>query len=251
MTDTQNVFFSEVQNEVRRDQFMKLSNKYGMVVFGGLIALSILYLTWSYFVNSHRNAVASTGAQFAEVMQLISKGKRNDAIHGFEQIANEGFGGYSQLSLLWLAAQARKDKQVDQAIAYYQRLISNLSTDPLIRDFAKLQVINLKLDVDDWSNSKKNLNDLIKNDSPWKYTALETLSLAAYRAENYEVAKKALKQLLMYEHTPKFSKQHAEVLMSILEQKMELLSSDDTPVAINQSNSNRQKIERNGEAKTK
>ncbi|HFB2048262.1 MAG TPA: hypothetical protein TECP_00614 [Hyphomicrobiaceae bacterium MAG_BT-2024] len=215
MINKHNSFLREIHKEVRREKIVTFWNKYAKFIIAVFTSLAIFYFVWSYQFNSQNVSIANTGAQFSEIMQFLAEGKQAEAALGFEQIVEEGSGGYVQLSLLRLAAHARRNNRPNQAMQYYQQISSDASTDTIIRDFAKLQLVNLKHGMNDWDKTKISLQELINSNSPWKYIAQETLSLEAYRVGEFEEAKELLAQILASKNVSKFSLQRAKILMRL------------------------------------
>ena len=248
MTNERDAFLREIEEQVRREKLVKLWDKYGVMIIGGLAAIILIYAGWKWYQTSQQSAAANAGAQFMEVMQLIADGKKDDGIRGFEQIAAEGPGGYAQLARLQLAADARKNGKVNEAIQHYEALSANGTANDLIKDFARLQIAILKLDSEDWTTVKNHLDSLLKEDNPWKYAAREVLGLAAYKAGKFKEAQAAFTQLLTSQDTPQSMRQRAQILMALATREIPIPDANENLAADEQQN-NSQEAKKTGDAK--
>jgi len=250
MANERDAFLREIEEEVRRERLAKLWDKYGVALLAGLTAFILLYAGWKFYASSQRAAAANAGAQFAEVTQLLTDGKEDDAIFGFKQIAEEGPDGYAQLARLRLAAHARKSGQADEALKHYEILASDNAADMLIRDFARLQIASLKLDSDDWTTMQNRLQSLLKENNPWKYAAREILGLAAYRAGKFKKAQATFTQLLASGDTPRAIRQRVQLVMALVTRQISDTRPDETQSGNSQQKGDSQEAKKTGEAKT-
>lgn len=216
MADERDAFLREIDEEVRRERLLKLWDKYGVYALSAVAAIVLAVFGWKWYESERLSAAARAGAQFAEVTKLISEGKNQQAIEGFEQIATEGPSGYAQLAQLRLAATARKAGKTEEALRLYEALASNGSADSLLRGFAKLQIATLKVDTASWTEMQNQLTDLVKDDSSWKYSARELMGLAAFKAGKLNEARKVFTELLASTDTPATIRQRAQVAMTLV-----------------------------------
>ncbi|MGI9421951.1 MAG: hypothetical protein ACR2PA_02080, partial [Hyphomicrobiaceae bacterium] len=98
----------------------------------------------------------------------------------------------------------------------YEQLAADTSADQLLRDFGKLQIAALKLDTASWTETQNRLNDLVKEESDWKYAARELLGLAAFKAGKYEDARKAFTELMAASDTPATIRRRAQIVMALV-----------------------------------
>src|SRR5216683_4407936 len=108
--------FREIDEELRRDNLLKLWSRYGryvvalavfvLVVAGGIVA-------WRDHQLSERRAQST---RYASALSLARGGKEADAVKVFEAIAREG-GGYAVLASFEEAALLAKSGDREAAIA--------------------------------------------------------------------------------------------------------------------------------------
>ena len=251
MVDERDALLRQIDEEVRRERYLKLWNQYGVYVLGAVAAIVLGIGGWKWYEHEQRTAAARAGAQFAEITQLLGEGKKEDAIRGFEQIVKDGPTGYTQLAQLRLAADARQNGKKDEALKYYETLANDSSADELLRGFANLQIAALKVDTASWTETQNRLTDLVKDDSSWKYSARELLGLAAYKAGQYGEARKTFTELIAGADTPGSIRQRAQMVMTLITQKEAASSSPSTPAkTAGQDGKDKKGADKSGDAKT-
>lgn len=251
MADERDAFLREIDEEVRRERYLKLWNQYGVYVLGVVGAIVLGVGGWKWYEADQRSAAARAGAQYAEITQLLSDGKKEDAISGFAQIVKEGPAGYTQLAKLRLAADARKNGKTDEALQYYEALANDTSADELLRGFAQLQIAALKVDTASWTETQNRLTDLVKDGSNWKYSARELMGLAAYKAGKFDEARKTFAELLAGTDTPGTIRQRAQMVMTLITQRQAGSTPAPAPAKeAGQDGKAKQGADKTGEAKT-
>src|SRR5213595_3323562 len=129
--------FREIDEELRRDNLLKLWSRYGKYVIAvALLAVLIAggIVAWREHQASERRAQAS---RYASALALARDGKSADAAKLFAVLAQEG-GGYSLLAAFENAELMAKGGDRQAAIAAYDRLAASSSIDAEFRDLAAL-----------------------------------------------------------------------------------------------------------------
>jgi hypothetical protein len=107
---------------------------------------------------------------------------------------------------------AQAGKQAE-AIAAYEALGKDTGADAMLRDFARLQAASMRLQQADWTDMKNRLNDLVADNSAWRFSARELLGLAAWKAGMLDEARKAYEQLLGDRKVPPTIAERARMMM--------------------------------------
>ncbi len=124
--------FREIDEELRRDNLLKLWSRYGRYVIAvAVVALIIAggVAAWQAHQLSERRAQS---ARYAGAMALARAGKAADAATVFASIAREG-GGYSILASFEDAAALAKAGDHKGAVAIYDSIADASSVDPAFR----------------------------------------------------------------------------------------------------------------------
>jgi hypothetical protein len=186
--------FREIDEELRRDNLLKLWRLYGRYVIAAVaIALVIAggVAAWRNHELSQRQALS---ARYAAAMALLRQGKDAEAAKIFASVAQDG-GGYGKLADFEAADLAAKSGDRKAAIATYDKIAASSDVDPELRDAATLlSVMNSLGDTDPQAEIAR-LKPLTETGNPWRATALELTAAAQLQAGNKSAALDIYKQL--------------------------------------------------------
>ena len=169
--------FREIDEELRRDNLLKLWQRYGRYAIGVVILALLIaggIVAWRNHQLSLRQAQS---VRYEAGLALLRQGKEADASKIFASVGDEG-GGYGQLAAFEAADLAAKSGDRKTAIADYDKLAASSDVDPELRDAATLlSVMNGFADTDPQAVIDR-LKPLTDSGNPWRSSALE-LSAAA------------------------------------------------------------------------
>jgi len=173
--------FREIDDELRRDNLLKLWSRYGryviavavlaIVIAGGIVA-------WRDHQDSERRA---QGQRYSNALALAREGKDGDAAKLFAQLSREG-GGYSLLAAFEEAERLAKSNDKKAAIAAYDRLAGLSGVDPEFRDLAVLLSVMHGLSDGDAMAAIERLQPLTAAGNPWHASALDLTAAAKLKA---------------------------------------------------------------------
>jgi len=169
--------FREIDEELRRDNLLKLWSRYGRhVVAVVVLALAVAggIAAWRAHQLSERQAQS---ARFASALALARAGKNGDAATVFALIAKEG-GGYSILAFFEDAALLAKAGDHKKAAAAYDRIAAASELSPTFRGLAVLLSVMQETLNANPKAAVARLAPLTAADSPWRATALELTAAA-------------------------------------------------------------------------
>jgi hypothetical protein len=214
MADNNDALFREVEEELRREQFQKLWERYGTYILAAA-ALIVVSVGGVKYWESHKLAKAQTaGAEYEAAIALSTAGKTEDSVKALEQIAATGPAGYAALADLSLAGAKLKAGKSDEALAIFDKLAAESGIDPILGNFAKLQAVSLRLGQADFADIKARLTPLMADDSSWRYIARELLGTAAVKAGKLEEARTTLAPLLVDPQVPQSAVERVRQVMS-------------------------------------
>src|SRR6266481_6383705 len=159
--------FREIDEELRRDNLLKLWSRYGrhviavavlvLVIAGGIVA-------WREHQASERRA---QGQRYSNALALVRDGKDGDAAKVFGLLAWEG-GGYSLLAAFEEAELLAKSGDRKASIAAYDRLAGSSGVDPEFRDLGALLAAMQQLADGDGGGAIERLKPLTAAGNPWR-----------------------------------------------------------------------------------
>jgi hypothetical protein len=196
MVDNNDAQFREVNEELRREQFLKLWNRYGTYIVGAAAAIVAL-IVGAQIWESRRLAKANeAGAAFESAADLAKSGKLEDAAKAFSGVATTGPGGYATLASLAEAGALLKSDKRSEALAIFDKVIADSGADPLLQDFARVQAASLRLGEADFTEMENRLKPLTGDANAWRFIGRELLGTAAIKAGKLDEARTTLAPLL-------------------------------------------------------
>jgi hypothetical protein len=214
--DGKDAVFREVDEELRREQMAKIWQQYGTYILGVAALIVVGVGGWKWLESRRIAQIEAASVKYDAANQLAANGKADDAQAALTAIAKSGADGYGLLAKLRLAAVAVNAGKTDAAVAAYEGIAANKSGDPILTDYAKLQIASLKLDKADWTESQNRLIALTDNANPWRYAARELMGVAAFKAGRFDDAKKFLETLIADRKAPASIVERARIIMGTI-----------------------------------
>lgn len=184
MTD----LFSEIEQDLRREQASKLWEKYGIYIAG--LALAVILITaaivgWRAWQES-RNAAASD--RFDAVVAEAAKQKPEEAAKTLGDFASGTTRAYAAMARMHQAAYLLQAGDEKAAVAAYDEIAGQSGLPDIIKGLARIKAGLLVVDTASYDELNARLSSLNETDSPWRNNARELLGLSAYKAGKYAEA---------------------------------------------------------------
>ncbi len=208
--------FREIDEEIKRENFAKLWDKYGYLILGVALAVVLSVAGYKYWKFQQLEQSQTFGARYMDALDLASSGQKDLAQLSLSQIAEEGPRGYAMLSQMRDAAVKASSGKLEDAASEYDKLASNKTVDPVFQDFARIQAAMLRVDKADEAEMKTRLGKLAQGTSSWRHSARELLGLSAFRAGNMASAETYYSQVLSDRTAPSGLRQRAEMMLSLI-----------------------------------
>ena len=211
MTD----IFSEVDEELRKDNFLALWKRYGKYVTAFAVALVVgtgAYVAYQRYTESHRLQRAQ---EFMAAAEQIGQGDNSAAIGAFATVAQstDGYGILARFRMANLKNRAGDDAG---AVAIYDAIAGDSGIPATFRDLAVILAATHTLDKADPAALTAKLQPLTADSSPWRFTALELTGLLAHRANDDAKAKTIFAKLADDREAPQAVRARAaEILASL------------------------------------
>lgn len=186
--------FREIDEELRRDNLLKLWSRYGRYVIVAAVLLVLVagaFVAWRDHQASERRA---QGSRFSAALTLVRQGKEAEAAKLFAVLAREG-GGYSIASAFEGAGLLAKSGDSKAAIAAYDRLAGSSGMDREFRDLAVLLSVMHGLADGDAKAAIERLAPLAASGNPWRASALDLTAAAKLKAGDRAGAAEIYRQL--------------------------------------------------------
>ncbi len=227
MVDLNDSFRREVEEELRRDRMVAVWKQYGTYIIAAVAAVLFSFAGYKFWQSSRLTAAQQAGASYTEASRLIKEGKIEEGLKAFEVISKTAPGGYAGLTQLQIAGAQREAGKTDDAIKTYELLSTATSADPILRDYATLQIAALQSGKADFTVIKNRLNGLLVADNAYRYSARELVGLAAFQAGNMTEARKAFDTLMLDVSTPPGMARRTRMMLARIS-AAEIASKDNT-----------------------
>jgi hypothetical protein len=211
MTD----IFREIDEEVRRERYMRLWERYGAYVVGAALLLVVAVAGWRAWEWYQAREAAQSGARFQQALQLANSEKDADALAILNDMKNEAAAGYQTLARFRAAGElAEKDPQA--AVAAFDAIAADTSLAPVLRDMARIHAGYILVDTVSVAEIRQRLEPLAAAGQPFRYSAQELIGLAHYRAGEYEAAGKMFAPLIGDPNVPPSMRQRAQLMNALV-----------------------------------
>ena len=208
-------FFREVDEAVRQDRYRELWDKYGLyaLVAAALIVAGVAgFKAWTYW---QERMSQEAGTEFSQALGALDGGDAAKANSALNDLAEKGPAGYRVLARFQIAAAEAHAGNTDKAVALYDALAADPTTDNILKGLATIQAATLRLDTADYAEMERRLNGLIEQ-SPWRYSARELLGLSAYRLNKILDAEKQFSAIIADQGTPQNLRERADMMLALI-----------------------------------
>lgn len=203
----------EVDEEVRQDEYKKLADRHGSKVIAVIAAIVLAvagYEGWKYYQKSQAEVASVV---YLDAVRKADDGKYDDALASLAAIKHPGF---EQLGKLREAAVIAAMGDADKAIAAYDAIIGNKSTDPVLADLARIRQGYLLVDKSSPDELLTRLGTFDKDGNAWRHAAREIFGLSAYRVKDYTMADRYMNAIFADPEAPQALKQRAQVMVQLI-----------------------------------
>jgi hypothetical protein len=187
--------FREIDEELRRDNLLKLWSQYGRYIVALAVAALLVaggVVAWRDHQLSERRAQST---RFAGALELAAAGKPADAEKVFGLIARDGGGGYAVLASFEQAGLLAKSGDRKAAAAAYDRIAATSGVGSAFHDLAVLLSVMQSMPSADPHAVLARLAPLTGAGNPWRPTALELSAAARLQAGDKKGAVELYKSL--------------------------------------------------------
>ena len=207
--------FQEVDEEVRREQFKKLWERYQAYIVAAAVLVVLGVSAWRGYDWWETRQAAEAGAAFEAAIELSTQGKHAEAEAAFSKIAADTTTTYRTLALVRAAAElAQTDPKA--AVAAYDKVAENSAIGPEMRDLAGLRAGALLIDSGAFAEARQRLEPLAGDGHVFRHTARELLALASWRAGDTAAAKRWIETINTDPGTPPDERSRMEMLAALM-----------------------------------
>lgn len=171
-------FISEVEEELRKDDYNKFLRKFGPLIIGILIAIVIAVGVVEWRDYSKDRTARAASFSYLEADQLLQDGKVDQARLAFLALADVAPDGYSGLSLMRAAIISGEQGNEAEAIRLYDAASNRFKLDRHAH-LAALKSVYIVANRGDWGDVEQRVSRLAAEGAPYEFLARELLATAA------------------------------------------------------------------------
>lgn len=174
------LLIQEVDEDLRREQYIKLWQAYGKYAIAGALAIVLGVAGHQAWLSWRDKQFQKTAAEFAAAEDLIAADKKSEAETRLSDIAKGDQTGFAMVAAFKKAQLQSEGGDAAGAAASYDAIVKS-DAPALFRDLATLKGALLTLDTADPEALQKKIQPLSDVGNPWHCTATELLALLSSR----------------------------------------------------------------------
>lgn len=207
--------FSEVDEDLRRDQLKQLWDRYSLLIVAAALLVIVGVGGWRAYSYMEGKKSAEAGAAFDRAADLSEQNKHAEAEAAFTKLAQTAPAGYRTLARLRAAAEAvSRDPQA--AIKMYDEIAADSSVPVTEQDLSKVRAAGLLLETAPYDAMLKRLEAAAAPTGPYRHSARELLALSAWRTNDPVATRKWIDVITNDGETPASLRSRAEALQAML-----------------------------------
>ncbi len=209
--------FREVDEELRRDNWQKIWQRYGKFVIAGavlIVAATAVNVGWREYALRQRTASSEA---FLTALQLAEADRIPEALSELVVLKEEGTAGYAILAQFREAALRTEKGEPAAAIEIYDRIASESSVDRMLRELATLYSVILQSTSGDAAAMVARLEPIAGDKRPWRYSARETIAVLYLRIGETAKARDGFAALVDDLNAPRNMRARAAEMLQVLD----------------------------------
>ncbi len=215
MTNENDSFIREVNEELRSDQMRKVWTQYGLIIVAIAVAIVIGTAGYRGYVYWSGLQASASGDRFLSAMKLASDNKTDEALAAFAQLEKDGYGSYPVLARMRSATlKAATDPKA--AVAELDAVANDTKVPDAVRDVARLRAGWLLIDTAPYADVSKEVEVLTTAQNPMRHAAREALGLSAYKNGDFKQAKDWFQAIANDQATPVNVCNRARIMLDLL-----------------------------------
>ena len=219
-------FVSEVQEELRKDDYNRWLKKYGPYVLALIVAavLGTAYVEWKKIQDE--NAARATSIAYISATEKADGGNIDGAIADYMALSQESPNGYSGLSLMRAAELELGRGDTSRAISLLDQAAATFDM-ARHAQLAQIKAAYILAGEGRYDDVRVRVTTLAEKDQPYEYLARELLGFSARAAGDVEAAKEQFSYLERIPGVPETIQQRATQNLALMRASGELEALED------------------------
>jgi hypothetical protein len=209
-------FFREVNEELRKAQARALWDRFGALAIGlavFVVLATAAFVAYEYWVETRANR---SGDAFSQALVLANDGKSDEALAALETLEADGYGAYPLLARMRAATVLAEKGDFAGAVKEFDAVAVDNSIPASIRDIARLRAGLLLVDHGSYADVSSRVEELTADNAALRHSAREALGLAAWKEGKSADALKLFDQIASDEGAPRDARQRATLMSELI-----------------------------------
>lgn len=208
-------FISEVQEELRKDDYNKFLKKYGPYILGLIIAAiaATAYLEWDK--SRDEKAARATSAAYLSAAEKVEDGNVDQAIREYLAISEKAPTGYSGLSLM-RAAELELERGNSQVAISLLDQAADVFDNARHSQLAQIKAAYILAGEGRYDDVRIRVAPLAEKDQPYEFLGRELLGFAAKESGDVKGAKEQFSYLETIPGVPETIRERAAQYLSLM-----------------------------------
>ena len=215
MSNSNDLFVREVDEELRQDKLKSVWRRFGTILISAAVAVVLAVAAWTGYQTWSENRANASGDRFLAALNAARDGNADEALKGLNALEADGTGAYPLLAR-FKAATLTAAKNPKGAIAAFDAVAADNTVAQPLRDIAKLRAAYLLVDHGTYADVAARAEALSADGNPMRYSALESMGLAAYKAGDNANAQKLFELITADSAAPQSLAQRAQIMLSLI-----------------------------------
>lgn len=224
-------FISEVEEELRKDDYNKFLRQYGPLILGLLIGvvLVVAFLEWRSY--SQERTARAAAASYLAADDALNEGRVDAASQAFLELADVAPDGYAGLSLMRAAVIAGEQGNSAEAVRLYDLAATRLELDRHT-DLARLKAAYILANEGQWADVRGRAQALASEGAPYEFLARELIASAAVNNGDVATAQKEFRYLNTIPGVPETVARRAEQALVLINMQSPAEAGADAEIAL-------------------
>lgn len=214
--------FEEVDEDIRRENMIKLWKRFGPWVIG-VCALIVIAVGGTQYYRNYQlaEAVSASNAYGAYLTAINADGATGaSGTDEMTTVEQTGHAGYIYLSKMSQADAFARDKNLIEAVKLYDTIASDSSLTQNDRDIAAVKATYLLVDSATLDDIKQRVANINVVENAFRFQARELIALSAYKHEEFQESYDVFMSLSQNAQTPESIRARASNVILLLESKI-------------------------------
>lgn len=209
-------FFREVNEEMRRAQAQALWDRYGPLAIVVAIVVVLLtggFVAYEYWTTSRAN---SSGDAFSQALRLANDGKPDEAMTAFAAIEADGHGAYPVLARMRSATVLAEKGDFAAAVAAFDAVAADGSIPQALRDMALLRAGFVLVDNGSAQDVRSRLEPMTDDGNALRHSAREAIALASWKEGEASEALRLFELIVADQAAPRNVRDRASMMVELI-----------------------------------